>query len=181
MGNCLETCRIRNDEIGGMSDVGQVEKSKDFHSVHVEDVLLKNPHIHGCMKKMEKEVKVKRMEAKKVRFFDKVHDDMINCKTEITREMSACTATTSATTSNENQSDPCNGVEGLKVRIVLTKEEAAALITLLKTGGGRKTMEELTGELARFRTSGSSHEKEDDDVENCWKPVLASIPEHEAV
>lgn len=74
-----------------MSDVGEVESSKDFYSVYVEDVLLKNPH--ECMEKMEKEVKRKRKEAKRVRFFEEVHDDVINFKVEIAREMSTFTTT----------------------------------------------------------------------------------------
>jgi hypothetical protein len=54
----------------------------------------------------------------------------------------------------------------VRVKVVLTKEEAARLLTL--TAGGQKTSEQIVAEIKRMELRRAA---------NTWRPALESIPE----
>lgn len=167
MGNCLEACKIRNgdQDLGTSLEASNEDECsiKDFYRVHLEDVLLKNPH--ESVEKMDRGLVIVEEEkkVKKLRFCEEMEDVTKSC--EKTKK-SACN-----TTSNVRKRD------GLRVTFVLRKEEAATLIRLMQEqdGGGGKTLEELIEELIGAPCSKPNN------GEDVWRPVLPTIPEDESM
>lgn len=168
MGNCLEACKIRNEDhdLGTSLEAGNGDECsiKDFYNVHLEDVLLKNPH--ESVEKMNRGLVIVEEEkkVKKSRFREEMEDMTKSC--EKTKKKSACN-----TTSNVRKRD------GLRVTFVLRKEEATTLIRLMqeRDGGGGKTLEELIEDLIGAPCSKPNH------GEDVWRPVLPTIPEDESM